>query len=170
MTTRCKYPECERKHYAKGFCHSHYQQQRCGKALAPIWRSMSRTVQERFDFFTEVGPDGCLNWLGYRNGAGYGTIQIKGRSTLAHRLAWEMANGPIPKDLTIDHLCFNPACVNVGHLRLLTKSENSGLRRNVGKGSCIHGHEFTADNTYLNRVGARICRTCQRDRRMGASA
>lgn len=168
MTSHCDYPDCGGKHYAKGLCHTHYEQQRCGKVLAPIWRALSRTVRERFDSFTEDGPGGCLEWVGHRNGRGYGTIQVDRRSNLAHRLAWEMVNGPIPADLTVDHLCFNPGCVNIDHLRLLAKSENSRLRRNVGKGFCVHGHEFTDDNTYVNRTGARICRTCQRDRRATA--
>jgi hypothetical protein len=29
---------------------------------------------------------------------------------------------------------------------------------------CIHGHEFTDENTFVRRDGSRICRACKRDR------
>jgi len=35
-----------------------------------------------------------------------------------------MANGRIPENIQIDHICHNPSCVNPDHLRLATHSEN----------------------------------------------
>ena len=167
MTKHCDYPACGRTHYAKGLCHTHYEQQRCGNALTPIWRALTRTVRERFDSLTQKSG-GCLNWTGHKNQSGYGTFQVGGRSVLAHRFAWEAAQGPIADGMTVDHICFNRACVKIEHLRLLPKPENSRLRRNVGKSACIRGHEFTSDNTYVNGRGARICRTCRRERSAAA--
>jgi len=35
---------------------------------------------------------------------------------------------------------------------------------NAQKTHCVHGHEFTPENTYLDDGGWRQCRTCQRER------
>lgn len=37
---------------------------------------------------------------------------------------YEMAKGPIPEGYTIDHLCYNPRCINPGHLEAVTMKEN----------------------------------------------
>lgn len=74
-----------------------------------------------------VREDGdCLTWTGSIQTKGYGsTTDGFGRSTLAHRRAWIAANGPIPDGLTVDHLCMNKRCVNVDHMEVVTRSENS---------------------------------------------
>lgn len=121
---------------------------------------------------------------------GYGQIGISRfhaaqsglpQTILVHRLAWELANGPIPKGLQIDHLCHNRACINVAHMEVVTPSENvrrgdgptlSALRlqaqraqeREDYKTHCKHGHELTPENVYTDRRGYRTCRECQRIR------
>jgi hypothetical protein len=32
---------------------------------------------------------------------------------------------------------------------------------NKGKTHCVHGHEYTAENTYINNKGCRVCKTCK---------
>lgn len=118
-------------------------------------------------------PDGCWLWT-----AGtWGTTQKCGRfrdgekSVVAHRWAYEQAKGPIPEGLVIDHLCRTPLCVNPAHLEAVTNREN--VLRGVGytaekarQTHCIHGHEFTPENTRYSpsRPNSRECLTCKRQR------
>ena len=70
----------------------------------------------------------CAVWTGTRTRDGYGHIRVGPRMIYTHRLAWEIANGPIPEGKFIDHVCWNRACANTEHLRLVTKAENNRSR------------------------------------------
>ena len=62
---------------------------------------------------------------------GYGQFRRYGRQQYAHRVAWELCNGPIPEGLQIDHLCRNRRCVRPDHLELVTASVNCQRRSSV---------------------------------------
>ena len=69
-------------------------------------------------------PSGCLEWQGttYR---GYGHYHFsRDGDQLTHRIAWIIANGPIPDGLDVLHKCDNPPCCDPDHLFLGTLSEN----------------------------------------------
>lgn len=73
--------------------------------------------------------DGCWTWTGPTNNNGYGRFNIyrEGRRVrlLAHRLAYQLANGIDLDDSTvIRHDCDNPPCCNPAHLRAGTQSDN----------------------------------------------
>lgn len=65
-------------------------------------------------------PSECWPWLAAKAAHGYGSFGKE----LAHRFAYELCVGKIPSGMVIDHLCHNPSCVNPGHLRVATKSQN----------------------------------------------
>ena len=99
---------------------------------------------------------------------GYGRFWSNGRGVYAHRYAYEHFVAPIPKGLTIDHLCRNRACVNPAHLEVVTMRVNvlrgeTFAAENAAKTHCVHGHEFTQKNTYYAKQG-RVCRSCQANR------
>lgn len=126
-------------------------------------------VRLRFWSRVAVRSDGeCWPWRLSLGSHGYGQIgwqNAEGRDMLlAHRVAWVLTVGPIPGDLTIDHLCRNRRCCNPNHLRLLTNEENGRLNGNAVKTHCKNGHEFTEANTRVDRHGHRSCISCQADR------
>lgn len=119
----------------------------------------------------------CWEWTASGNQAGYGRLNVRSsdgskRHVLAHRLAYEALIGSIPTGLESDHLCRNHACVNPGHLELVTSRENT-LRGtnpcalNAAKTHCKWGHPFDEGNTYKRRQGWRECRTCWQLREHG---
>lgn len=116
----------------------------------------------------------CIAWTGAKDSRGYGRQwwPPQRRTRGAYANAWELANGPVPDGLELDHLCMNPSCVNVDHLEPVTHQEN--MRRaaaagvmGTGKGRkthCPKGHPYDAANTYVPpQGGERQCRACRRE-------
>ena len=116
-------------------------------------------------FYSKTATDtGCILWVGATNSRGYGCFAVDGVSQLAHRVAYADAHGPIPADMTVDHLCRVKQCVNPEHMELVTRGEN--VKRAallVVGGTCGRGHDIGSElDIYVNPRGRRECRSCRR--------
>jgi hypothetical protein len=139
-----------------------------------------REVRAEERFWPKVdrsaGPGGCWPWLGTRNSKNasstHGFFWSGTAYVRAHRFSYELHVGPIPDGMWVLHHCDNPPCVNPAHLFLGTAADNNadslrkGRRRvpeppQRKRTHCIHGHEFTPDNTYRTPEGHRHCRACR---------
>lgn len=78
----------------------------------------------------------CWEWTGSRDPAGYGRFSIMGNSginlDLAHRVAYELAKGPLGPVLEVDHRCRHRWCVRPSHLEAVTLQENR-IRRSASR-------------------------------------
>jgi len=116
---------------------------------------MLDTLERRF--WEKVRPTaGCWTWEASLDGRGYGQIAFKrgGKGNMrAHRVSWEIHNGPIPDDLHVLHRCDNPPCVNPDHLFLGTQRDNVQDMWAKGRAS---GHFQAGESRGVKNVNAKL--------------
>lgn len=167
----CSIEGCWREMISRGMCLMHYKRwRRRNREKVYDWQ---KSTEERFWEKVEK-TDGCWNWIGLTT-HGYGRFSIGSRSddsktqVQAHRVSYEWLVGPIPEGHHMDHLCRNRRCVNPNHLEPVLPRENA-LRGdgssavNAKKTHCPSGHEYTPENTTIEKRGARRCRACGKER------
>ncbi|MBY4212883.1 HNH endonuclease [Rhodococcus fascians] len=183
----CAVENCERKTLARGWCSMHYNRwSATGDVRASQVHNWEIPEVGRFEsFINRGGINGCWEWTGSLTGqskrdpnsGGYGKFKTRDqRTVLSHRYSYELYVGLIGEGLTLDHLCRNRACCNPEHLEPVTQKVNSLRGESVGainarKTHCIHGHEFTEENTRVYyHLGAahRACKTCTKVRKRRA--
>lgn len=138
--------------------------------------SSKPSLRDRFESKLSPQPNGCIHWTGAISKVGYGQTSDKGVQRSAHRVAYELFVGPIPDGICIDHACHNGdttcaggndclhrRCVNPAHLEPATPRENQHRSHLTfaSRDTCMRGHAFTEENTYLRPDGkGRQCRQC----------
>ena len=81
-------------------------------------------VQRFWNKVDQTSEDQCWPWTAARNSDGYGVFRVGDRFQRAHRVSYELCEGPIPPGLIVRHSCHNPACVNPDHLQTGTQKDN----------------------------------------------
>lgn len=103
------------------------------KTIARFWSKVDKDgpmVRE------ELGP--CWAWTASKTGNGYGGFYMDGKPRRAHRVAFEIAHGPIPDGLLVCHRCDVRTCVRDDHLFLGTNTDN--MRDAQAKGRLVINH------------------------------
>lgn len=129
------------------------------------------TLHQRVDAKLDTSGK-CWVWTGSTSNKGYGRVHSDGRDgpvLLVHRVQYERYFGPIPADLTVDHLCRNTVCGNPAHMELVTAAENTRRGDSPGMvlhraGVCARGHSVSIHG-YRSAKGKGYCRACRSDRR-----
>lgn len=118
--------------------------------------SPTRPLEERF--WEKVRKtEGCWLWTASTAEFGYGAIGAGGKHgkiLRAHRVSYEIANGPIPAGLCVLHRCDNPGCVNPDHLFLGTNQDNHKDMIEKGRNShrALHGENSHRSKLTLVQV------------------
>ena len=129
---------------------------------------MRRLLEQRFREKVQHGPS-CWLWLAGTTGSlGYGSFWVpaSGRMVAAHRVSWELTEGPIPEAYLVLHHCDTPPCVRPSHLFLGTQLDNMrdmvAKRRNfqvthpetMARGESHGAARLTAQDVREIRAGA----------------
>ena len=131
---------------------------------------MSKEVLlERMMTHTSPEPNtGCWLWTAHVHYTGYGIYEDPRvrKSRRAHRVVYELVNGPIPNGMVVHHKCETRCCVNPQHLEATTQKYNtlvgtSPSAINARKTHCYKGHLLTDDNLKITSTGRRQCRVCR---------
>lgn len=141
MNISCLY--CDKPVHSTGLCSTHYSRwwrtgnpannQQGKRPVVPIEKRLAANSVEN--------DSGCLIWTLGISKYGYGKVKWNGRTLGTHTVAWTLANGEIPEGYELDHLCHtldrecvpgvgcpHRRCINVAHLELVTKPENTRRR------------------------------------------
>ncbi len=97
------------------------------------------TVDTR-KFWSKVDRSGdCWERTASCNSHGKGKITIGKKTVAAHRIAYELENGPVPSAVVIRHRCENPKCVRPSHLVTGTQRDNMQDMIRRGRRACFKG-------------------------------
>lgn len=131
---------------------------------------MKLTIEQKLLRHRIIMTNGC--WISATNKTRYGKVWDGFKNISAHVAAASIWLKDYNPRLPTLHNCDNNRCFNPEHLFQGSLSTNmkdcvakgrhrSGLKgRFKSRTHCIHGHEYTLENTYMYK-GARLCKTCR---------
>lgn len=103
-----------------------------------------------------AGPDECWEWQRSTTSNGYGHLTVNKQHQYAHRMSYEITNGPIPEGLDVLHTCDNPPCVNLAHLIAGTTFDNVQDMHQKGRARKAKGEQ--ASHAKLTEEQVRFAR------------
>lgn len=118
-------------------------------------RNGPRVSREQRFFEKVKRGDDCWEWTAKKNNKGYGMFggRVVEGFSLAHRVSYEFAYGPIPKGKWVLHNCDNRGCVNPEHLFLGTHTDNMRDMHSKGRGRSILGPVEAAEIRRRRKAG-----------------
>ena len=149
------------------------------EAEARVWTSIKRRIRVGgVQVDGVLPPDICWVWCGTRDAWGYARFKLRGRSRPVHRLLFTMFVGSFPSDHYLvrrESACSDDACVNPVHFEPTPRwAKLAGTAAaNASKTHCPQGHPLEGANLYYatrKRGVARVCRTCDQDKKRSAGA
>lgn len=116
-----------------------------------------------------IKKEGCWDWKGASQGAGYLQIRNNNKKEMAHRVSWKIHKGEIPNGLHVLHHCDNRRCTNPEHLFLGTEKDNAIDRQQKNRGQkgithnkCKLSEEQVREIKYLLRLGLSCQSICEK--------
>jgi hypothetical protein len=181
VVKRCREAGCPKSVMARGMCSEHWfvWRRAVGDDFVPRYGDSVALFWEKVD---RRGEDECWPWLVALDTTGYGAFQgtYEGaRFTKAHRFAYRICVGPVPRGLMVDHKCHtrdescvagndcpHRRCVNPAHLEPCTRREvwlrsRAASAEKTLKTHCAEGHPLSGDNLVIRSDGARRCKVCK---------
>lgn len=130
----------------------------------------NKQMMTKLESFRRITPEGCWIWTGSKYKSGYGRVWYKGTQWLVHRLSLFLFKPEeFRESYLVNHKCNITSCFNPDHLYSGDYSENAndsikaGTHYGSSKTYCVHGHEYTEENTYINeKTGSRQCLICRK--------
>lgn len=134
------------------------------KFCSPACRHAAHTQTRAMFWHKTVEHGDCLDFTGTILDNGYGVYCTGGKPNLAHRLAYELAHGPIPDGLYVCHRCDRRCCVRPEHLFLGTAADNQ--RDMAAKGRSLQGerhHKAKVTDAAVREIRRRVAagETCR---------
>ena len=142
---KCIVMGCDGEYGVNGMCQKHYRKWKrfsdsyvigSGKTLGAKYSKHGPEIKHMLCTNTQYNGD-CLEWTGYIASNGYGRLSINSLPALVHRIAWEIANGPVPEGLCVCHHCDNPRCIFPGHLFISDAKGNQVDCIQKGRSKCL---------------------------------
>jgi predicted XRE-type DNA-binding protein len=128
---KCAFNECERDSKSKGYCDMHYRRllKRGNVNDYGSKKVDLGNATERFNKKYQIQENGCWLWTGgtrlNSKGVAYPRHHNDDQKSIgAHRFAYELVHGAIPKGMYVCHKCDTPICVNPNHLFVGTHHDN----------------------------------------------
>ena len=129
---------------------------------------MAFTLKQLINSVQVLPATECWEFRGSRNADGYGRMYSDNKELKAHRVFYEVCEGPIPAGMFLQHhlppgQCVGHACCNPDHQRV-----TNSLRATppVQFKTCPKGHPMTPENTVTDQRNGHPkarCRACRQE-------